>query len=671
MPKVPVLREQEVALDPLRPVYQDGSAASLEAFGANRGRDLIDAGQAVTGVSNELSRRILIAQAEDNERSVKQMDTQLQSEIISLLYGNGTEENPGFRSLQGENALVAGPEVQKALEDARRKIAANAPNSRVGEMFSLTSSERINSANMNIAEHTSVQRVEANINASNARINMIGESFVLEGDNPQLLKKHLAAYSTEVQALNELQGGNDDTLASMLQAGQSAIFSKLIEKVITYDPVKAQLIFDTNAALIDGTTQVDLQKKLADANIYTLAQNLAGEIWAESGGNPTRALDLAREKLDGREESAVLEVLRGQISDNRSAAAEYRAAYNFEQNIEAEETARIAAETALELQGIDDPKAALAALGINYEGDDAATLLTSIASNVDTIASLEERATVREITEAERSAYTAIDGGSTFEAWALEHPSEHALLKAQGMVPGLQLRAAQNLQGDPFAEVDDTTTMAKYNALTTQELAQFDPEAVKQFVTEPMYQKMIIEVAVAKMELQSTGAAREPYTSGREYLKNYSPNLRWDGTDPKPTATMLALQKEMERQMSAFISYNPDATPEQLRQEAVRLTAPATVPGRIFDEGLKPGELVGLTPEQREVVIIDDKNIPPDIAYEIGVDISNAVKAGLLPQSALEDTDLLEAAAGAYFTTNTERYFSLIPQVPSAPPREQ
>lgn len=259
MPKVPVLREQEVALDPLRPVYQDGSAASLEAFGSNRGRDLINAGQAVTNVSAELSRRILIAQIEDNEKAARDLDNKLAERIRTTLFGDGTPENLGYYSLKGEDALAQQLPTQEQIRKYKQELAAGASNARVRDMFTTSADSRIQQTFTGIAAHSVKERLVALDITDKASILEAQQDAVAAANDPAARTRALVVISQRIQAMADRNGWSPEVQLSAQQEAQTAMLSASIGRLMLTDLEGAKALYAETKPLIDATAYTDIE----------------------------------------------------------------------------------------------------------------------------------------------------------------------------------------------------------------------------------------------------------------------------------------------------------------------------------------------------------------------------------------------------------------------------
>lgn len=651
MPRVPTTTGPEVLPSVVSPAFQSGAGATVEAFGTGRG--LLAVGEGISQTSDLLSARILEEQAKDNERYAKQLDTEFQTRIRTILYGDGSEENPGFTSQLGENAIQSRADVQKAIEAAHRELLQQAnQNPRVRDMFGVSSGVRINDALTQIARHTSEQRQVANEAATLARIELTQSEIQSSNGDPEIMAKNLALMSIEVQELAEQRGLGEEAVAQMMQEAQSKALAPMIEQVMIDDPVRAEALYHANKQLIDGDTRVAIETKLAEANLYTFAQELAAEAAAAHPGDVKAQLAYIDANSDGKQQAAAEERAESLWRLDRAMIGEAREDIRWSW---AQEDRYVADQAATNAWEAAHPG----------ETTDPANARIWMAAREEALRQDQIEQQQRELVtdEALDRAYAFIDNGGTVGAFATSNPTDYALLVTEGKLEDIRQREDANAPGrDGFARTSDPNVVNAYRFMSTQDLANVDPNRDKQNLSAQDFAMISGWVKGAQDQIAAEGAGSEAYTTGRSLLKDFTPELKWDATGTNaPGKDEVRIQQALTNQMNAFISnytatYGKAPGYPELQQEAVRLTLKQPT-GDWWSRNFKRDQYIGEL--EYGDVIVAREDITPEMETRISGAIEIAIESGSLTQEQVTD-QLYEELAGAFLSGNYDRAIQLL-----------
>lgn len=272
MPTVPRLTGPQVALQPLRPVYQSAANATPDAFGATAARSTQRAGQMISQASDALSDIVIREQIEDNERNAKELDVEYSKRLRTIMWGDGTEENPGFRNMHGENALRARQATVEAMNKARKELLDSAPNPRVAEMFDLASTVRLNAEMEDVSAFVSRERVVANNAMTEARVQEAADSAAVGWNDSANIKRQLGITAGEISEYAERNGLSPEAAASKMQAAQTNILEAAITAALVHGPAQAQSVYEEFKSFIDGTARARIEKNIKAARDSLLAE---------------------------------------------------------------------------------------------------------------------------------------------------------------------------------------------------------------------------------------------------------------------------------------------------------------------------------------------------------------------------------------------------------------
>ena len=236
--------------------------------------------------------------AEDSERKAKELDMQFQREKNLLLYGDGTEENPGFYSLKGGAAIEAAPEVQEQLDSLRQSISDSAERESIRRMFDGASQQRLLNDINNMNRHTGQERISANIQTSEARIQTSIDEAALNYPDENVNRQAKAVIAAEIQALGELQGWSEEVINQKTVEATTALVNERFNAALAQrDYDAAQQIIQENVDSVDPAVVARMQEKLEVPMRMAKAQAVVDEMIAMDMSEK-EMLRIAREEED-------------------------------------------------------------------------------------------------------------------------------------------------------------------------------------------------------------------------------------------------------------------------------------------------------------------------------------------------------------------------------------
>lgn len=256
----------------------DASGATPAAFGAAIGQGLQNLGGGIEDASDTTAKIVTDIANQNMLRVAKQNDNDFAAYVNQQIYGDGTAENPGFRSLKGQQAIDAYPTVQKAIADKQAQISSTISVQRVKDMFNASSAEHANSAFAEMGLHTSQQREVADKAASQGRSAIALSAIAQAGENPVVLNKNLDIISYEAKSEAESDGLPPDAVAAKVLEAQSKGYEAAITGVMETNTKLAQGMFDQNVQNMDGVTATVMRRKLEAKHRQDLEDQRSAEI---------------------------------------------------------------------------------------------------------------------------------------------------------------------------------------------------------------------------------------------------------------------------------------------------------------------------------------------------------------------------------------------------------
>jgi hypothetical protein len=303
------------------PVYdlptQDPSAGNLPAFQAPgvepmrnfTGEQLQKTGQAVQSFGTTVMK---IA-----DRLQGEMDDAASKELYNQFATTADTIETNYLTLKGKDAVTAAMKTRQDLDAALQDVTGKAENDVQKILLRNAANVRMRSANSNILKHSIVEQREYDIKESGAQVDTFVNDAIRYSAgwrNPQ--GDFAIYYGATKDGANKLADklGYDAKSAQreqLLLKATNAIHSQVVQTQIdaqNLDQARDYLQRYGNEMTPDafGKAKKALEIGTSDAK----EQNLAESFWTSSGNNIAGALKMAREKLSGKEEDAVVQRLK-------------------------------------------------------------------------------------------------------------------------------------------------------------------------------------------------------------------------------------------------------------------------------------------------------------------------------------------------------------------------
>jgi len=220
---------------PLQDVYQ--TSTGIEAAAATQGQAALSFGKGLGQAGDATFNIALRNKVEDDERNAKELDVDFNSRRRTILYGDGTDANPGYYSLKGAAAVEAHPEVMQRLQKERDAVSASAKSDHSRRMFDKSSFTKSDHDFETMGAFQSRARVEANLTASVARQQSAVDDAVLAPYDPVVVATSTSIIRNEVFSQAKSQGWKPETTQTELKKAMTVMYSGMVKGALNRSDV--------------------------------------------------------------------------------------------------------------------------------------------------------------------------------------------------------------------------------------------------------------------------------------------------------------------------------------------------------------------------------------------------------------------------------------------------
>lgn len=326
MPTVPSYGDSayvgpRVATAPLQ-VSREQPKDYSTAFGAAEGRALQGVGKQVAQVGDRLGQITTELQIQENEFQVKKADVALSEGYRILLDGDGTPENPGYRSLKGEEATKALPVLNARLSELRKNVTENIQGTRAKEMFSAYSAPKEQTAFGVAAAHSLQQGEVAKQAIDAARVDSAVSSAATSYADPIALATHVSIAESAARSAIARKSQDPEVLdraavVARTEAYKAAIIGAMKDGKLS----EAQRLFDLHHTKMDGVVANEVAGVLNAGTDREKIQNAVDGIMAMGLGEE-QAMQAVRENFSGRQEDEMITRIATRYAAQRRAKEE-------------------------------------------------------------------------------------------------------------------------------------------------------------------------------------------------------------------------------------------------------------------------------------------------------------------------------------------------------------
>jgi hypothetical protein len=318
MATVPSYGVGNVESRPLAPGYQQNLGGDTGAL--EQGKALERAAVRLDRASDQLGAVAIDAQREDNEREVKRLDVAFSEAIRTVGYGDGTEQNPGYYSLQGEAAVAARQGAMDAIKKQHADLVKDVTNPRVRDLFSRASAVRAEHEFGQIERHTMSQRKVANDATSEARLGAAASDAAAAWNNAEVMAMSKTIAKSEIAGMAARNGWSPEVRKMKELEANSVIVQGAIKGALAANDVEtAQKLYDQNINGLTGTVKTNITTMLREQSMDKAAQSLRDQALLLYPNDPEKGLKYVRDNAEGKLEDEALTRVRQQYNDAHTA----------------------------------------------------------------------------------------------------------------------------------------------------------------------------------------------------------------------------------------------------------------------------------------------------------------------------------------------------------------
>jgi hypothetical protein len=521
-------------LGPLNVPQSRRGIASYDASVVGRG--MLNAAQDIKGAGRDLSRGLnaLAVRAEevaqeDDRRYAQELDNEFAKRITEVQYGDGTEHNPGYYNLKGENAVKGYAGQEAKIESIKQEILSKAQNQRVKNMFGLAADQRQNTEIEGMRKHVGTARVDAADAVTATRQKQAENDAALAPGNQVILDRSMAIAERGAYEYGMRHGQSKEEIA-LAQAGmRSNVLVAAINAALPVDADAADAIYQRNKDKIDPQARSKIENVLLEQTIDAKAQSIAEDAQANGGKTMASQLQYIRDNYSGKKEEAAVAELKERFSE------------------------------------------------ADYAADQAHQALTRARSNIQWEWAQAEHNEKVARDSAKKGAWEAVTNAEnpiSLSQWAAKNPEEFNALDAYDWGK-LQSAETNFLTQQEYGDVTDPAFLADLHKMEPGDLMKMDLYLdKKKFKNQADYEKALHMQKAAEDRINRESNNASTYRRMEYMLKDYA---------PKDSKGKLALnddqlntvQNEAAAEVYAYIQQKGEAPDDKwLREQANRMMTP-------------------------------------------------------------------------------------------------
>lgn len=271
------------------PTPFDTRANSPEAFGAAIGEGL-----------GHLSKGIEKAQQEADLVAVQEAETEYAKGVLEKIHTGRVdpdtgEQQPGFRQLQGHDALARSADFTDDLERSRNEIAQGLTNDRQRRLFLQRSQGEYLSGYRAIELHTGEQTQKIAQDAFRARVSVAGQTALAAYTDPAEVDRQILGMSPWLAQEAQRLGLKGDAAIQFTEKWQGAVAEDVLTRMMADEgrSQQARRFFEDYQGLL-GDKAAKFAHALQAANVRDQAAGEEARIWQDSGQDGQKALEMVR-----------------------------------------------------------------------------------------------------------------------------------------------------------------------------------------------------------------------------------------------------------------------------------------------------------------------------------------------------------------------------------------
>lgn len=231
MAQVPTLTVPPVENRPLPTEYYSPNTRGVNT---GFGDGLVAVGQGLGQLGNDVTRIAMQQRQQDVERGAKDQDNILATKFRNISYGDGTDQNPGYYGLSGDNASKAYQPTVEALTKARQEMLDGIQDPAVKQIFGDWSQQRLARELEGAARFNLQQRNAAYEVTSAARVANFTTDAVNGWQDPALRERSTQGIHGEAEDLAHHKGWSPEQTKAWFDAHIEDLNNKVAAKAVDF-----------------------------------------------------------------------------------------------------------------------------------------------------------------------------------------------------------------------------------------------------------------------------------------------------------------------------------------------------------------------------------------------------------------------------------------------------
>ncbi len=254
----------------------------------------------------------------------RELDTEYSKILRQLEFGDGTQQNPGYYSLQGKQALQDHDRVAQEAEKKLNDLLGRASGGLSREAFSVMARRRLNSTLDKMNRHRASAFLKVEKDSSIARQAEAMQGAVANSMDPVEVKKHIDVVRFEARQRAMKENGDAAFVKTQTQKAVSSAHLAVIND-LQNRPGGAKLAeryFEVNKGEIDPNVRQDTLQKIQTTGRVQLSQEEGDRVSEQydlsTPEGAEAALDDVRNKHSDKDETDVVTAVKARIAEAKA-----------------------------------------------------------------------------------------------------------------------------------------------------------------------------------------------------------------------------------------------------------------------------------------------------------------------------------------------------------------
>lgn len=202
-------------------------------------------------------------QLRDDKKESIDYTNQYVADVNKLMWGDGTDQNPGFMNLKGDGAVKAAPTFQEQIQKLRQGYLEKGSNKQVRELFDQASIELTLPTTQDILQHAGKQKVVAADATDDATIDTFTDNLARNPLNAETRNQSLLMITNSVKSKLARQGITDPVVINdEVRKATSAALADAVNISISRDLGEGKALYGLYQDQLSADQQFKLEENI-------------------------------------------------------------------------------------------------------------------------------------------------------------------------------------------------------------------------------------------------------------------------------------------------------------------------------------------------------------------------------------------------------------------------